>query len=122
MLVPTANLTFMLDHSAAQKQAMMGRVQSCGMRHWAANNRPFADYGAFFEIDNLDVAFSVDHVTHSNVEFFSGWLHGHAGRIPARQFYASKQFGGVGIDDFDGSVGSHVSAAPANLHVISGDE
>src|SRR5467141_4257652 len=74
MLVPASNVARMCRHSAADKQAMMGRIQTRGVGHWASGDGPLCDHGAFFEIDDRNVAVTPHKISQSDVQSFSRWF------------------------------------------------
>src|SRR5712691_12882454 len=85
MLMSASNVAGVCYQSAANKQAMMGRVQARGMRHRASGDWPLGDHGAFFEIDDRNVAFPIHDVSHRDVQSFSRWLHCDACGITSRE-------------------------------------
>src|SRR5712671_1497291 len=58
------------DGRAANKQTMMSRVQTSGMRHRAFRNWPLSDHRAFFEIDDGNVTFAVHNISMVTYNFF----------------------------------------------------
>src|SRR5713101_7162956 len=112
MLMSASNVAGVCYQSAANKQAMMGRVQACGVRHRASGDWPLGDHGAFFEIDDRNVAFPIHDVSHSDVQSFSRWLDRDACGITSRELDAARQFGRSCVNDVDrGTAGSVLTAA-----------
>src|ERR1700737_451449 len=69
-LVPPSNIAGVSYRSATDKQAMMCRVETSGMRHRASGDWPLGDHRAFFEIDYGNMAFTVHNISHSDVQSF----------------------------------------------------
>src|SRR6266478_5644107 len=103
ILVSTSNFTSVWFDPAANKQSMMGSVQAGGVWHWAIRDLPLGDHFVFFEINDRDVAIAIYDVSHSDVQFFSGWFEGDARGIATGQLNAFNQFGGFCVNDVDGS-------------------
>src|ERR1700730_32103 len=98
MLVPASNIAGMGFGPAADKQAMMGCVQTCGVGHRAAGDWPLGDDSAFFEIYDRNVAVTVDNISHRDVQSFSGRLDCDAGRITAGELNAAHELGRSCVD------------------------
>jgi len=113
--VSTSNFTSVWFDPAANKQSVMGSVQARGMRHRAIRDRPLGDHFVFFEINDRDVAIAIYNVSHSDVQFFSGWFEGDARGITTGQLNAFHQFGGFCVNDVDGSAVRLVVVTPLNL-------
>src|SRR5216684_663767 len=89
MLVSASNIARMGFGPAADKQPMMGRVQTGGMGHRASSDWPLGDDSAFFEIDHRNMAVAINNISHGDVQCFSGWLDCDAGRISAGKLDAA---------------------------------
>src|SRR5258708_35216181 len=87
--------------SAANKQAMMGRVQARGMWLRPSGDWPLCDHGAFFEIDDRNVALPPHNISHRDVQSFSRWLDCDARGITSRELDAARQFGRSCVNDVD---------------------
>jgi len=55
MLVPASNIAMWAMRPAADKQAMMGRIQTRRMGHRASGDWPLGDHGAFFQINDRNM-------------------------------------------------------------------
>src|SRR5467141_4563888 len=115
MLVPASNVACMCRHSAADKQAMMGRIQTRRMRHRASGDGPLCDHGAFFEIDDRDVAVTSHNISHSDVQSFSRWLDSDACGITAWELDAAHQLGRFGVNDVNRSIIGSVLATATEI-------
>src|ERR1700719_5065019 len=115
MLVSTTNIAGVSYRSAADEQAMMGDIQSRGVGHRAANDRPLGDYGAFFEINDGDMTMAFNNVAHGYVQSFPRRVDGYTCRVTTRQFNASHQFSCRGVYDVDRSIGRPVFTATAKI-------
>jgi hypothetical protein len=71
MLVPAPNVASVGYRPAADKQAMMGCIQTRGMGHRASGDWPLGDHGAFFEINDRYMAITSHNIPHSDVQSFS---------------------------------------------------
>jgi len=71
MLVSASNIAGVGYRPAADKQAMMGRIQTRSMGHRASGNWPLGDHGAFFEINDRNMAVTSHNISHSDVQSFS---------------------------------------------------
>src|ERR1700694_6051493 len=115
MLVPASNIARMGFGPAANKQAMMGCVQTRGMGHRASGDWPLGDHGAFFEINYRNMADPSHNISHSDVQSFSGRLDCDASRITAGEFNAAHQFGRLCVDYVDRSIGRPVLTAATKV-------
>src|SRR5712671_3157284 len=64
MLVSASNIARMGFGAAANKQAMMGCVETRGMGHRPSGDWPLSDHGAFFEIDHRNMAVAINNISH----------------------------------------------------------
>src|ERR1700730_5842902 len=55
MLVPPSDVSRMCDQSATDKQPMMGRVETRGMRHRPSGDGPLLDHGALFKVNHRNM-------------------------------------------------------------------
>src|SRR3977135_2201729 len=92
MLVPAPYVARVCYQSTTNKQAMMGRAQARGMRYLPSADWPLGDHGAFFEIDDCNVAVTSHNISHSDVQSFPRWLDCDARGVAARELNASHQY------------------------------
>src|SRR5712664_2096290 len=112
MLVPASNIASVSYRPAADKQAMMGRIQTGGMGHRASGDWPLGDHGAFFEINDRNMAVTSHNISHRDVQSFSRWLDCDARGIAAGELNAAHQFGRSRVNDVDrGIIGSMLATA-----------
>src|SRR5882762_865249 len=112
MLVPAPYVARVCYQSTTNKQAMMGRVQASGMRYRPSGDWPLGDHGAFFEIDDCNVAVTSHNISHSDVQSFPRWLDCDARGITAGELNAADQFGRSRVNDVDrGIIGSVLATA-----------
>jgi hypothetical protein len=71
MLVPASNIASVGYRPAADKQAMMGRIQTRRMGHRASSDWPLGGHGAFFEINDRNMAVTSHNISHGDVQSFS---------------------------------------------------
>jgi len=115
MLVPASNVARMCRHSAADKQAMMGRIQTRGVGHWASGDGPLCDHGAFFEINDCNVAVTSHNISHRDVQSFSRWFDCDSRGITAWELDAVHQSGRFGVNDVDRSIIRSVLATATKI-------
>src|SRR5947209_8447058 len=115
MLVPASYVARVCNQSAANKQTMMGCVQTCSVRHRPPSDRPLGNHSAFLEIDDGDVALASHNVSHRDVQSFSRWLDGDTRGIAAGKFDAIHQFGRFRVNDINRRIICSVLAAAAEV-------
>src|SRR5882672_4443469 len=115
MLVSASDVPRVCLHPASNKQAMMGRIQSCGVGHRTSGDWPLGDHGAFFEINDGNVAVTLHNISHSDVQSFSRWLDCDARRITTWELNAANQFGRSCVNDVDRSIRRSVLAAATKI-------
>src|SRR5229473_951138 len=101
MLVPASNIARVGYRPAADKQAMVCCIQTRRMGHRASGDGPLGDHGAFFEIDDRDMAVTSHNISHGDVQPFPRWLDCDARRITARELNAAHQLGRFRVNDVD---------------------
>src|SRR6267143_3474464 len=96
MLVPAPYVARVCYQSTTNKQAMMGRIQTRGVGHWASGDGPLGNHGAFFEIDDCNMAVTPHNISHSDVQSFSRWFDCDSCRIAPWELNAAHQLGRFG--------------------------
>src|SRR5229473_5467714 len=115
MLVPSSNIAGVSYRPATDKQAMMCGVQTRGMGHRASGDWPLGDHGAFFEINDRNMAVTSHNISHRDVQSFSRWLDRDACGIAAWELNAAHQFGRLCVNDVDRSVSRAVLATATKI-------
>src|SRR5229473_73480 len=92
MLVPSSNIAGVSYRPATDKQAMMCGVQTRGMGHRASGDWPLGDHGAFFEINDRNMAVTSHNISHRDVQSFSRRLDCDARGIAPVELNAAQQF------------------------------
>src|SRR5258708_7881842 len=85
------------------------------MGYRTSRDWPLSNYGAFFEVNDSHVAFTIHNISHRDVQSFSRGLDSDARGITTGQLNAAHQFGGLRIYDVDRGVRSSMRAAAAKI-------
>src|SRR6202171_2025069 len=115
MLVPSSNIASVGYRPAADEQTMMGCIQTRGMGHRASSDWPLGDHGAFFKINDRNMAVTSHNISHSDVQSFSRRLDRDARGVTAGKLNAAHQFGRSCVDYVDGSIRRSVLAAATKV-------